>query len=224
VIEMLSNVATFALFVAALHAAWRGLADDLDPLRRSRRLQLLGIGLIVGLAIAASALANPVGGDRTWVATLFAGAILFVAAAYAVNSFVLEADATTAAAPTKPRRTVGPDDTDLIARIRRAFAEDKLHRRDGLTVAGLAHHLDTPEYQIRRTINRGLGFKNFSTFVNEHRIGEVKQALGDPAQGEVPISTIALDAGYGSLATFNRTFKEATGLSPTEFRRRAQAL
>jgi len=38
----------------------------------------------------------------------------------------------------------------------------------------------------------------------------------------VPISTIALDAGFQSLGPFNRAFKTETGLTPSEFR--AQAL
>jgi AraC-like DNA-binding protein len=39
----------------------------------------------------------------------------------------------------------------------------------------------------------------------------------------VPISTIALDAGFQSLGPFNRTFKIETGLTPTEFRVQALA-
>ena len=36
---------------------------------------------------------------------------------------------------------------------------------------------------------------------------------------EVPILTIALDAGFASLGPFNRAFKAETGLTPTEYRR-----
>ena len=41
----------------------------------------------------------------------------------------------------------------------------------------------------------------------------------DPAQAEVPILTIALDAGFQSLGPFNRAFKAVTGVTPTEYRR-----
>jgi AraC-like DNA-binding protein len=37
----------------------------------------------------------------------------------------------------------------------------------------------------------------------------------------VPISTIAIDSGFQSLAPFNRAFKRETGLTPTEYRARA---
>jgi len=37
------------------------------------------------------------------------------------------------------------------------------------------------------------------------------------------VLTIAMDLGYGSLAPFNRAFRETTGQSPTDFRRAAFA-
>ena len=45
-------------------------------------------------------------------------------------------------------------------------------------------------------------------------------ALRDPLQAEVPILTIALDAGFQSLGPFNRAFKAETGLTPSDYRRR----
>ena len=44
-------------------------------------------------------------------------------------------------------------------------------------------------------------------------------ALADPGQAEVPILTIALDAGFQSIGPFNRAFKAETGMTPSEFRR-----
>jgi AraC-like DNA-binding protein len=35
----------------------------------------------------------------------------------------------------------------------------------------------------------------------------------------VPILTIALDTGFGSIGPFNRAFKAHTGLTPSEYRR-----
>ena len=52
-----------------------------------------------------------------------------------------------------------------------------------------------------------------------HRIEEAKAALADPAQAEVPVITIAMDAGFQSLGPFNRAFKATTGVTPTEYRK-----
>src|SRR5216683_185268 len=88
-----------------------------------------------------------------------------------------------------------------------------------VTTGTLASAPSIPEYSPRRLINQRLGYRNFNVFLNEHRIAEAKAALADPAQAEVPVITIAMDAGFQSLGPFNRAFKATTGVTPTEYRR-----
>ncbi len=83
----------------------------------------------------------------------------------------------------------------------------------------LAGRLGIPEYRLRRLINRRLGHRNFSSFVNGYRLAEARAALADPSQAEVPILTIALDTGFQSLAPFNRAFKVTAGMTPSAYRR-----
>jgi AraC-like DNA-binding protein len=94
--------------------------------------------------------------------------------------------------------------------------------RDSRGLAALAGRLGAPEYRLRRLINQRLGHRNFSAFLNGYRLDEAIAALEDPSQAEVPILTIALDAGFQSVSVFNRAFKVRTGVTPTEFRRRRQ--
>ena len=68
-------------------------------------------------------------------------------------------------------------------------------------------------------MNGHLGQRNFTAFINGFRIAEAKAALAAPSQAEVPITTIALDAGFGSLGPFNRAFRSETGMTPRDFRR-----
>ena len=114
-------------------------------------------------------------------------------------------------------------DLALVARLERLMREDRAYRQDGLTIGALAQRLDLPEYRLRRLINRGLGHRNFAGFLNAYRLEDAKGALADPSQLAVPILTIALDAGFGSLGPFNRAFRAETGQTPTEFRRQATA-
>ena len=72
-------------------------------------------------------------------------------------------------------------------------------------------------------INQQLGYRNFNVFLNNYRIEEAKAALADPTQAEVPVTTIAMDAGFQSLGPFNRAFKATTGVTPTEYRRLNEA-
>ena len=97
--------------------------------------------------------------------------------------------------------------------------DGRAYREDTLSIASLSQSLGVQEYRLRRLINGQLGHRNFSAFVNGYRLAEATAALADPSQAEVPILTIALDAGFGSIGPFNRAFKAHTGLTPTEYRR-----
>lgn len=100
---------------------------------------------------------------------------------------------------------------------------ERAYRREGLTIGSLSARLGVPEYRLRQLINEGLGHRNFNAFLNGYRIEDAKTALADPEQRDVPVLTIAMDAGFQSLGPFNRAFKASTDLTPTEFRRLALA-
>ena len=104
-----------------------------------------------------------------------------------------------------------------------AAMEEGAYRTQGLTIAALAEHLDTPEHRLRALINRRLGYRNFSAFLNRHRIAEARRKLSDRDEVDLPVLTIAMDLGYNSLPTFNRAFRSETGTTPSEFRRLAIA-
>lgn len=107
----------------------------------------------------------------------------------------------------------------LLEALRKLMEQGRAFRDEGLGITSLAQSLGVQEYRLRRLINGQLGHRNFSAFVNGYRLAEVEAALADPGQAEVPILTIALDAGFGSIGPFNRAFKAHTGLTPTEYRR-----
>ncbi|WP_315773326.1 MULTISPECIES: helix-turn-helix domain-containing protein [unclassified Bradyrhizobium] len=107
----------------------------------------------------------------------------------------------------------------LVDALMRLMANERIYRQENVTIGMLATKLSIPEYRLRRLINGELGYRNFNTFLNAHRIEEAKAALADPAQAEVPVITIAMDAGFQSLGPFNRAFKAVTGVTPTEYRR-----
>jgi AraC-like DNA-binding protein len=105
------------------------------------------------------------------------------------------------------------------ARLRALMEGDRIYREEGFGLSVLAGRLSLPEYRLRRLINQRLGHRNFTSFVNGYRLAETMAALADPGQAEVPILTIALDAGFQSIGPFNRAFKAHTGVTPTAFRR-----
>jgi AraC-like DNA-binding protein len=114
-------------------------------------------------------------------------------------------------------------DRRLLDALKRLMADERIYRHEGITIGTLATKLAVPEYRLRRLINQQLGHRNFNVFLNNHRIEEAKAALADPTQAEVPVITIAMDAGFQSLGPFNRAFKPTTGVTPTEYRRLSEA-
>ena len=115
----------------------------------------------------------------------------------------------------------GAADQKLVDALLRLMADERIYRQENLTIGMLATRLSVPEYRLRRLINQRLGYRNFNVFLNNHRIEEAKAALADPSQAEVPVITIAMDAGFQSLGPFNRAFKETTGVTPSEYRKKA---
>ncbi|MCR6478821.1 helix-turn-helix domain-containing protein [Variovorax sp. ZS18.2.2] len=111
----------------------------------------------------------------------------------------------------------------LAESLQHVMAVDRAYRSEDLSIASLAARLSVPEYRLRRLINQRLGHRNFSAFVNGFRLAEAMAALADLAKRDLPVLTIALTAGFQSIGPFNRAFKVATGLTPTEFRKQKLA-
>ena len=96
------------------------------------------------------------------------------------------------------------------ARIR----HEEWWREPGLSLAEVARRLATNETYVSRAFNEGLG-RNFNAVINGFRVEALKsQLIG--AEGD--LLDLALDAGFASKASFNRAFREQTGMSPTAWR------
>jgi AraC-like DNA-binding protein len=218
-----SSLVFAGLAIARTIATWRA---DLVERRRRLRLFIVGASSLYIAAIALLQLAGKPVNHETGSPNVPASAVLFAITAIVAGALMRLAEGQTLFVAT-PRRVAPPTsvpaepvDQDLLAALDRAMAVDKAHRQDGLTIGGLAETLGVPEYRLRRLINQALGYRNFNAFLNDHRIAEVKAALLDPAQAEVPVLTLALDAGFSSLGPFNRAFKADTGLTPSQFRQK----
>ena len=152
-------------------------------------------------------------------------AAMFLAVVGAVALMLLRVGAADVFVPEPPQAVVHEvvmppaADRRLVEALMRLMADERVYRQENVTIGMLATRLSIPEYRLRRLINGELGYRNFNTFLNNHRIEEAKAALADPAQAEVPVITIAMDAGFQSLGPFNRAFKAETGVTPTEYRR-----
>ncbi|MBQ1765269.1 MAG: AraC family transcriptional regulator [Aquincola sp.] len=83
--------------------------------------------------------------------------------------------------------------------------------------AELAAELGMTESSFSRFFRRATG-NNFTDFVNRVRINRACQLL---MESDRRVGDIAYEVGFNNLANFNRRFLEAKGMTPRDFRRRA---
>ncbi len=218
-IWVLVRIGMFAFAVAGMWIAWRGRANDLIEARRGFRAALVcaigGFILLVTFLemFDGHGTASDPGRSVTLVAILIATFIVSVG----LYRFRL---AELFAAPGRLPKQAEPPATPspLAQRLHAVMAEARAYRAEGFSIPILAAQLGEPEYRVRRAINGEMGFRNFTAFLNSFRLDEIRAALADPAQREVPILTIAIDAGFGSLGPFNRAFRDAEGMTPSAYR------
>jgi AraC-like DNA-binding protein len=223
------------LTVVAAAAHWR---DDLVERRRWLRAVIVVGASVYTLAMVVARRSTADGRLTPTLAAIDAAALLLIVSAVAWLQLRPKRDelpsrpqdrrpqATPQGDPPStdpPDADIGPADdaTDLrlAGALQQAMSVERAYKDPELSVAGLATRLAVPEYRLRRHINRRLGHRNFSAFLNGYRLDEARSALADPSRRHLPVLTIALEAGFGSIGPFNRAFKQATGLTPTDFRR-----
>jgi AraC-like DNA-binding protein len=107
---------------------------------------------------------------------------------------------------------------NALTRLRHLMETDKLYLDPSLNLAKVAAKANLPQKVISSVLNQHLN-SSFNEFVNGYRVDAFKQKVNDPAMQVYSIKGLALECGFNSLATFQRVFKQVTGLSPSDFRR-----
>jgi AraC-like DNA-binding protein len=109
-----------------------------------------------------------------------------------------------------------PIDESLRALLVEHLATNKPYLEPELSLNDLAKQLKTTPAILSKLINEGFG-QNFNDFINEYRIRELMAKLKLGEHRNQTLLGLALDSGFNSKATFNRSFKKLTSLSPKEW-------
>jgi len=114
--------------------------------------------------------------------------------------------------------------TDLTAeelivseKIRKLMELDKLYHEPTFSRADLARELSISENTLSKIINAAFG-KSFPKLLNEFRVEDAKRMLRN---SEIPVQVVAFEVGFNSLASFNRVFRDMTGMTPSRYRETA---
>jgi AraC-like DNA-binding protein len=118
--------------------------------------------------------------------------------------------------------TALPADTveHTITTLRKAMEQEALYLDPALNLTLLSQHTGIAPKTISAVLNQHL-HTSLNEFVNEYRIREFKKRLLEADLQILTITGIAFDCGFNSQATFQRAFKQVTGMSPSEYRKSA---
>lgn len=122
----------------------------------------------------------------------------------------------------KPGQEVGltPEDQAIAQKIQKLFDLDKIYQEPECSRAMLARELQIPETVISRIINLHFG-KSFPQLLNERRVEDAKRLLKET---DASVKVIAGEVGFASMASFNRVFRNLTGMTPSELREKSSVV
>ncbi|NLR78292.1 helix-turn-helix domain-containing protein [Chitinophaga eiseniae] len=110
-------------------------------------------------------------------------------------------------------------DTALV-QLTKAMEDDRLYLNTELTLQVMSQHTGIPPKTISAVLNQHL-HKNFNEYVNGYRVALFKEKVLQEDAAQLTFAGIAYDCGFASPATFQRVFKQLTGMSPSEFRKKS---
>jgi AraC-like DNA-binding protein len=108
---------------------------------------------------------------------------------------------------------------DTFQALENAMTKDRLFLNPTLKLQDVVTHIGVSQKIISSVLNQHIG-KSFNEYVNSYRIEEFKSRLLSENSQNLTITGIAFECGFNSQATFQRTFKAFTNLSPKEFQQK----
>lgn len=222
-IWLIHNLVEAGFAAHALYTIWRSWRDDLVETRRRLRGPFLAVVTLYVMTLSGFEIAEGLGFFQDWFRLLGGASLALYCSAGAFVFLSARGELFGVAEPARPapveNHGLDAGDRAALAKLEALMGEGEAWRREGLTIGALAEEVGIPEHRLRPLINDHLGFRNFAAFVNASRIEAAKRLLLDPAKARQTVAAIAYELGFGSLGPFNRAFKGATGVTPTEFRR-----
>lgn len=119
---------------------------------------------------------------------------------------------------TRQQSLPGQEVDDAFRLLKRSMEQDQLYLNPELNLEKLSKHTGLSSKNISAILNQYME-TSFNNFINQYRVEEFKQRLSMPGGEHLTIVGLAMECGFNSPATFQRTFKQYTGVSPTEFRK-----
>lgn len=86
----------------------------------------------------------------------------------------------------------------------------------GFSIGDLSTQLSIPKHHLSQVLSEEMNM-SFVDLVNSYRVEAAKVKLTPEVLEKYSVMGIAMDCGFASKSTFNRTFKKFTGMTPTAY-------
>ena len=111
----------------------------------------------------------------------------------------------------------------IFDKLCRLMEDEQLYTQPQLTRETLIERLGTNHTYFSKIIKEKANM-NYAQFVNSYRINKAIAILSDKSQIGYPLKKLSSDLGFSSVSTFYKLFKEATGISPSAYRKSLEDL
>ncbi|WP_143307072.1 helix-turn-helix domain-containing protein [Chitinophaga vietnamensis] len=119
--------------------------------------------------------------------------------------------------PAAPLKPVAAEVTaQAIRALQHAMETARLYLQPDLNLQAVANATGIPAKTISAVLNQHLQM-NFNEYVNSYRVEEFKRRVMESDMQQYTIAGLALECGFNSQATFQRSFRQLTGMPPSQF-------
>jgi len=107
--------------------------------------------------------------------------------------------------------------SELFGRVDELFKDEQCYLNPDLKLEEICQRLHTSPSSLLKAL-KNAGFRNFSHFVNLHRIESAKRMLTSEAFKIYTLEAIAGMAGFGTRQAFYNAFEKLCGMKPARYR------
>lgn len=116
----------------------------------------------------------------------------------------------------KTNRLTTEECKELLQKLSRYMREEKPYTNQDLKIADLAKGIDASSHSLSYFFNQYLN-QSYYDYINEYRIAEFKILVNSAEYSKYTLSALAELCGFSSRASFFRSFKKITGITPNEY-------
>jgi len=116
----------------------------------------------------------------------------------------------------KTNRLTTEECKELLQKLSLYMEEDKPYTNPDLKIADLAKGIDASSHSLSYFFNQYLN-QSYYDYINEYRIAEFKILVNSAEYSKYTLSALAELCGFSSRASFFRSFKKITGITPNEY-------